>query len=143
MITIEKIRFLRNVPLFSGMPLQELGRVAEIAEEVVYPAGSAIIREGEPGDSMFVIVEGEVQIYLGEKEVRVQGEKDYFGDIAVLQDAIRTASVTARSACLLLRISQADFYEILSNHFEASLAVMRTLISRLLEAEKKLSPMSS
>jgi len=137
MITVEKILFLRNVPLFSGMPLRELGRVADIAEEVVYPAGSPIIREREPGDSMFLIVEGEVQVYLGEEEIRVQREHDYFGDIAILLDEPRTASVTARSDCLLLRIGQADFYDILSSHFEASLAVIRTLIRRLLEAERR------
>lgn len=139
MITVEKVLFLRNVPFFSGMPLRELGRVAGIAEEVVYSAGSSIIRQGERGDSLFLIEEGEVRVHQRvhgrEKEIRVQKERDYFGEMGILVDEPRTASVTALTDCLLLRISQADFHEILSGHFEASLAVIQTLIRRLMEAE--------
>ena len=135
MITVEKILFLRNVPLFSGMPPGELGRLAGIAEEVVYSAGSSIIGQGEHGDTMFLIVEGEVRIYRGEMELAVLKEKDYFGEMSILDGEPRSASVTALSDCLLLRISQADFHEILSGHFEAALAIIRTLTRRLREME--------
>lgn len=135
MITVEKILFLRNVPLFSGMPPGELSRLADITKEVIYPAGSSIIREGEYGDTMYLIVEGEVRVHRGAAKIAVLKEKDYFGEMSILAGEPRSASVTALSDCLLLRINQADFHEMLSGHFDVTLAIIRTLTRRLRQTE--------
>ena len=135
MITVQKILFLRNVPLFSGMPPSELSYLAGIAEEVVYSAGSPIIREGEHGDSMFLIAEGEVQIHRGEGQLAVLRQQDYFGEMSILDGEPRSASASALTDCLLLRINQADFHDILSHHFEVALTIIRTLTRRLRNTE--------
>ena len=131
MITVQKILFLRNIPLFSGMPPSELTHLAGITQEVVYTARDTIIHQGELGDSMFLIAEGEVRIHRGDVELAVLKAKDYFGEMSILDGEPRSASATALADCLLLRISQADFYSILSHHNEVALTIIRTLTRRL------------
>lgn len=131
MITVEKLLFLRNVPLFSSLAAKELGRIATVAEEVIYPAGSTIVREGDYGDCMFLITDGEVAVMRGDHQVALLGPKEYFGEMSILDGEPRAASVVARQDCLLLRIGQREFHEILSRHFDASLSIIRTLCQRL------------
>lgn len=131
MITVQKILFLRNIPLFSGMPPSELTHLADITQEVVYTAKDTIIRQGEHGDSMFLIAEGEVRIHLGDTDLAVLKAKDYFGEMSILDGEPRSASATAVTDCLLLRINQTDFYSILSHHTEVALTIIRTLTRRL------------
>lgn len=131
MIIVEKLLFLRHVSLFSALPARELGRIAAIAEEVIYPAGSSIVKEGEFGECMFLIVEGSVAISRGSKQLATLGPKDYFGEMSILDGEPRSASASAETDCLLLRIDQREFQGILARHFEASLGIIKTLCGRL------------
>ena len=131
MILVEKVLFLRHVSLFSRMAVADLGRVAEIAEEIVAPSESAIFKEGEFGDSLFLIVDGFVQISHADEQLALLGPKDYFGEMSILDGEPRSATATAAVDCLLLKIRQEDFHQILSSHFDASLAVIKTLSRNL------------
>ncbi len=131
MISVQKILFLREVPLFSGLPPAELSHLAGIAEEVVYSSGEAIIRQGEHGESILLIVEGEVRIHREKDELAVLKQRDYFGEMSILDGEPRSASATAHTDCLLLRINQADFYTILARRFEVALNIIQTLTRRL------------
>ena len=131
MITVEKILFLKNVPLFSKLPPEELGHLAGIAEEIVYPEGEVIIREGDHGEEMFLIVEGEVEITRGSESLAVLRSQDYFGEMSILDGEPRSATITAKADCLLLRIRQSDFYDILERHFNVALTIIHTLTRRL------------
>ena len=133
MITVEKALQLRTVPLFAQMDLRDLGGIAEQAREVVHAAGEPIVREGERGDCLFVIVEGEVRVHSGSHELRVLGESEYFGEISILDEEPRSASVTALTDCHLLRIDQEQFRELLETHLPAAMHVIRVLARRLRE----------
>lgn len=135
MITVEKVVFLRAVPLFSGLGTSEVGRIAGIAEEVVYPARSRIISQGEHGDSMFLIAEGAVSIHIGESQLAVLRKNDFFGEMSLLDYEPRSASVTALTDCLLLRIGQRDFQRVLFTRAEVAQAIIGTLTRRLRKAE--------
>ena len=135
MITVQKVLFLRNVPLFSGMPPSELSHLAGIAEEYVYSAGETIITEGDHGDSLYLIVEGNVRVHRGDTSLAELAPQDYFGEMSILDGEPRSASVTANTDCLLLCISQADFHDILSRHFEVALTIIKTLTQRLRTAD--------
>lgn len=135
MITVQKILFLRKVPLFAGMSTRELGRVAGIAEEVVVPKGEIVLKEGEFGDSMFVIVDGSVVIHRADVNLNSLKPGDYLGEMSILDGEPRSASATATSDTLLLRINQSEFHEILSSSFEAVRAIFRTLSLRLRKKE--------
>jgi HEAT repeat protein len=131
MIVIEKVLFLRHVPLLSNMATSELIQVASIAREVTYPAGSRIIQQGEHGDHMFLIVDGEVLIQRGEMPVRKLGPRDFFGEMSIIDGEPRSASATAVTDCLLLRIDKEDFQDLLSTHNSATVSVVRALNQRL------------
>lgn len=138
MITVEKVVFLRAVPLFSGLGARELGHIAGIAEEVVYCARSRIISHGEHGDSMFLIAEGEVSVHIGQSQLATLGRNDFFGEMSLLDYEPRSASVTAVTDCLLLRIGQCDFQRVLFARAEVARAIIRTLTRRLRKAEAEL-----
>ncbi len=131
MILVQKILFLKKVPLFSSMVPSELSQLASIAEEVVVPAGSEIIHQEDHGDSMFVIVEGEIRIHQDQSDLACLKSQDYFGEMSILDGEPRSASATAQTDSLLLRIKQEDFYFILSKHFEVALNIIQTLTRRL------------
>ena len=135
MITVEKNPFLRNVNLFSSMPPEELGALAGIAEEVVFSTGQRIIEESTMGDTMYLIVEGEVDVHRGDDSLALLKSQDYFGEMTILDGEPRSASVTARADCLLLRINQADFQTILRRHTNVALSIIRTLTRRLRETD--------
>lgn len=131
MVPIEKILFLRNVSVFEGLTSKDLSQVAGIAEEVEAPAGSGIIWEGEQGDAMYVIVKGDVRISRRGKDVAVLRAKEYFGEMSILDGERRSASANALTNCLLLRIKQAEFHQILVQHQETALAIIKVLCRRL------------
>ena len=137
MLTIQKILFLRRVDLFASMSTAELGRIALIAEELVFPAGTRIIREGELGDAMFIVVEGQVRIHRGEVALGAVKDGNYFGEMTLLDGTPRSASATADTDCLVLCIRQAYFEELLASNFEAVQAVLRTLCQRVRAAEDR------
>ena len=102
----------------------------------MYSDSDPIILEGEHGTSMFLIVEGDVRVHRGDQELATLGEKDYFGEMSILDGEPRSASVTAKSDCLLLRIDQENFQGILARHFEVALSIIQTLTRRLRDADQ-------
>ncbi len=136
MITVQKVIFLRKVPLFSGMPPSELSHLAGIAEEYVFSTEETIITEGDHGDSLYLIVEGTVRVHRGAVTLAELGPDDYFGEMSILDGEPRSASVTANTDCSLLCISQADFHDILSRHHEVALTIIKTLTQRLRVADE-------
>ena len=130
-ILVQKILFLKNVPLFSSMAPGELSQLAGIAEEVVYATNTPIITQGEHGDAMYLIAEGTIKIHVGDEELAQLTVRDYFGEMSILDGEPRSASATAASDCLLLRVKQEDFHYILSQRFDVALNIIQTLTRRL------------
>lgn len=131
MLTVEKVLFLRKIELFADLSPRELGHIARIAKEVTYPAGSTVFHAGDYGDTLFIIVGGEVAAFRDSEVIGVLREADYFGEMAVLTGETRSATIKASIDCLLLRIAQSEFHEILAEDFNAVLSVIRTLCKRL------------
>src|SRR5260370_37259095 len=131
MIVVEKVLFLRYVPLFSNMATNELTQVAAMAREVTFPAGYRIIQQGDHGDNMFLIVEGEVLIQRGDTPVKTLHPRDFFGEMSIIDGEARSASAIAQSDCLLLRIDKDDFEGLRSTYNSAAISVVRALNQRL------------
>jgi MFS family permease len=100
---------LRDVPAFADLPASVLERLAHTTERVQVPAGSVVLTEGASSDRFYVIVSGEVQVTQAGRTLRVEGPGDFFGEIGLLRNVLRTATVTATADCELLVIDQADF----------------------------------
>lgn len=126
--------FLRKVPLFADLPDADLKHLCQIVEEVRLRAGQELFAEGSPGDRAYVIVEGELEIIKGAGgrpillAVRKSGE--VIGEMALLEEAPRMASVRARSDALLLAISQDQLDYLLNTSASASRAMMNTVLAR-------------
>jgi CRP-like cAMP-binding protein len=135
--TVEKVLFLKSIDLFRALPSEELAQIAEIAEEQPMSAGDLVFAEGEPGDALYLIVEGKVKVQKGDKELARLQIRDVFGEMAVLDSEPRSASVTALEDSVVLKIGRDDFRDILSERPEIAMGVMKVLTRRLRETSKK------
>ena len=134
---IDTMLFLRRVPLFEGLGPEDLQRVASVAVEHVYPAGEALVREGEFGDDLVIIVEGSVRVVRAEPDgserlIRRYAPGDHIGELAVLRDAPRAATVIAEEGPVRgLVIGGEALRAILRERPEAAMALLATLAERI------------
>ena len=133
MITVQRILFLKNVPLFSTMPPDTLAWVAEAADEENYLAGQTIFEKGSLGDSMYVIADGTVIIHDEGKTLVELPREAFFGELSILDGETRSASAKAKSDCFLLVIRQASFHRILSKQFDVTESHLKLLVRRIRE----------
>jgi hypothetical protein len=138
---MDRILFLKRVPLFSNLPPAELKQVAAIATELFYLDSDIIAQQGDPGDEMYIIVSGEVLVMAdhGGHSASVlarRGPGEYVGEMAIISQEPRMASLVAQGDVRVLNIEQAQFEAILRERPDTSLAVMRVLCARLKEVQK-------
>jgi len=142
---MERILFLQRVPLFADLPPGELKQVAAIAYEHVFSEDDEIAHQGEQGDEMYIIVDGEVLV-LAEpenghsEELARRGPGEYVGEMSIISHEPRMASLRASGDVRMLCIGQKEFEGIIRERPETSLAVMRELIERLKEAQGSANP---
>ncbi len=132
--TVEKVLFLKSIDLFRALPGEDLAQIAEIAEEVPVATHGLVFAEGELGDALYIVVEGRVKVHRGDKQIAELGERECFGEMSVLDSEPRSASVSAVTESLLLKIGREEFKDILSERPEISLGIMKVLSRRLREA---------
>ena len=133
MILVQKILFLKNVPLFSTMPPDTIAWVAEAADETSTLSGQTIFEKGSEGDSMYVIADGSVRIHDGDKTLASLPQGAFFGELSILDGETRSATATAESDCLLLVIRQDSFRRILSKQFDVTENLLKILVRRIRE----------
>jgi CRP-like cAMP-binding protein len=129
--TVEKVLFLKSIDLFSQIPGEDLSQIAQITDEVHFEEGEAIFLEGDPGDTLFFVIEGKVRIHTATAEVAVLGERQVFGEMALLDSEPRSASASAVSDLTLLKIQRDDFNEILAEKSEIAQGIIKVLTRRL------------
>lgn len=129
--TVEKVLFLKSIDLFSQIPGEDLSQIAQITDEVQYEEGDEIFHEGDPGDSLYLVIEGRVRVHRGGSEVAVLGERQVFGEMALLDSEPRSASVLAITDLTLLKIARDDFTEILAEKAEIAQGIIKVLTRRL------------
>jgi HEAT repeat protein len=139
---MERILFLKRVPLFENLSPSDIKQVAALAQEETFSDGVTLVREGEIGDVMFIIVSGDVRVLItkGQKELELARRKagEYVGEMALISKEPRSATVTALGAVRALCIDQKSFESILRDRPDVSLAVIQVLCKRLKEADVKL-----
>jgi hypothetical protein len=137
---IERVLFLRNVPLFAGLSPPDVKRIAEVATERSFADGDVIAEAGEWGDEMHVVVSGEIRVAVdgssGTSEIARRRRGDYVGEMSIISGEPRMASLIAAGEVRTLSIDRKRFERILLERPQASLAVMRGLCQRLQEAHR-------
>jgi len=105
-----------GVPLFTLLPVASVETLATRARRAEFADGAAIVREGEEGDSFFVIEEGAVAVSVDGTRVRREAAGEFFGEIALLHRCPRTATVAADGPVVVLAVERADFLDSLAVH---------------------------
>lgn len=135
--TVEKVLFLKGVDLFKNIPGEELSHIAQITDELECAPNQTVFNEGEQGDAMYLIVDGKVKVHSGEHVFAELGHNQCFGEMSILDAEPRSASITALTDLILLKIQREDFTEILAEKPEISQGIMKVLTRRLREANRK------
>jgi hypothetical protein len=134
---IERVLFLRRVPLFADLTPTDLERVAEIAEERGYAHGETIAAEGEFGDELHIVVEGDVRVVQdrdgSDHEIARRTSGDAVGEMSLITHTPRMASLVTDGPVRTLRIGRREFESMLRESPDVALAVMRVLAQRLSE----------
>lgn len=134
---------LRKVPLFRGIDETKLRLLAFISDRMEYQVGERLCTQGEEGDCAFIILRGAADVLVetpeGERKVAEVTEHSIVGEIAILCDVPRTATLIAASEMDVLTVSKDDFLKLLTEFPEMSLEVMRTLALRLEKTTRDLA----
>jgi CRP/FNR family cyclic AMP-dependent transcriptional regulator len=128
-----KIQALKRAPLFEGLSRKELAQLARVSEDVEVESGNTLVREGETGHEFFVIIDGSVKITRRGRRVAKRGAGDFVGEIALLEDVPRTATVTAETSVRAFVLTGKDFRHLLDENPGVERKVLRALARRVVE----------
>ncbi len=117
-------RTVAGVPLFARLDATQIAEIARLLRTQVVPAHQVVVRRGGPADAMFFIMSGEVEVDVSPEPVRL-GKGQYFGEIALLRDTRRSATVVTLSECQLLILASSDFRSLMQRHPDLRAAVVR------------------
>jgi hypothetical protein len=126
-----ELGILRGSPLFAMLGAPVLEDLARALSRLHVSPGETVTREGEPGDDYFLIAGGELEVSIGGSPVRALGPGDGFGEIALLRDGLRTATVTATSGATLYSLERAPFLEAVTGSSHAHRAARELVSARL------------
>lgn len=128
-----KVQALKRAPLFEGLSKKELTQLARVTEDLEIPAGQVLCREGDTGREFFVIVDGEADISSGGRSVAARSGGDFVGEIALLENTERTATVTAKTPLRVFVLTRQDFRHLVRENPSVEQKVMRALARRVVE----------
>lgn len=126
-----KLELLKGVPLFAKCSKADLRRIAALADEVDFDEGRTLIREGARGQEFFVVVEGSLRVTRNGRKVRELGAGDFVGEIALVADVPRTATVTASTPVHLLVLTDRGFRDLLHQAPSIATSVLQSVGERL------------
>jgi CRP/FNR family transcriptional regulator, cyclic AMP receptor protein len=131
----KKIELLKSVPLFAGCSKKELEQISRIADELDFQAGKTLITEGSPGREFFVLVDGTAEIQRQGEKIDTAGPGDFFGEMALLSDNPRNATVVTTSPADVLIVTAQNFRSLVERNPLIALKVMRAVADRLPPSE--------
>ena len=127
----EKVNLIKRAPLFWSCSKRELEQIAQLADEIDLREGKEMTRQGERGREFFVLLEGDADVVKDGKSINRLGAGDFFGEIALVSDTPRTATVTATSPVRALVITDRSFRRLLNDQPEIQNKVLAALAARL------------
>lgn len=128
-----KVEALKRAPLFAGLSRKELVQLARVSEDLEVPPGKVLCKEGQTGREFFVIVDGEVEVTRNGKHVATRTGGEFFGEIALLEETPRTATVTAKTPLRFFVLTRKDFRHLVNENPNVERKVLRALARRVVE----------
>ncbi len=143
----ENKAFLRRVPLLSALNEQQIELLAAASARRNFPKGRTIVSEGEPSQSLYILLSGRAKVQRSDSEgkeviLAVLGSGDFFGEMSLIDDAPRSASVITLESCDFMSIAKESFKAMLLQSNEMCMQVMRGLVRRLREADQKIETLA-
>jgi CRP/FNR family cyclic AMP-dependent transcriptional regulator len=141
------VGILRNVPLFAMLDEAQLHALANLMSRKSAPKNRTIIKAGDPTDSLYIVIAGRTKVQMADDEgkeviLSVLGPGDFFGEMGLLDGAPRAASVVTLEQSEFVSVSKEDFNKLLKDNFEMAMVVMRGLVKRLREADRKIESLA-
>jgi CRP-like cAMP-binding protein len=133
------VETLRNVPLFAELDERELEQLARQMHERRFPEGADVTSEGAGGAGFFVVAEGNADVTVGSEHRASLGPGDFFGEVALIDTGIRTASISAATDLLCYGLTPWEFRPFVEEHPKVAWALLQTLARRLREAQSQSS----
>jgi HEAT repeat protein len=138
----DKILHLRGIQIFEGLSVSELAAIASVTEEVVQPEKVDVIKEGEQGETMYMVISGEVSVIKGqptgdEIELDLISGGDYFGEMALFENEVRSATIRTKEETRLLVLHKREFTEIVREYPQIALHICKELSNRLRRLHEK------
>lgn len=133
----EEVKLLRGIPLFQNIEASKLKLLAFTSERLSFGAGNVLFRQGDMGDAAYIVIEGEVDVVIENKDegtetiVATLGANSIIGEIAILCDVPRTATVRAKGEVTTLKISKDVFFRLVLDFPQMAVEIMRELGARL------------
>jgi CRP/FNR family transcriptional regulator, cyclic AMP receptor protein len=127
----QKVELIKHAPLFANCSKRELEEIAHLADEIDLSEGKEMTRQGSPGREFFVMLEGEAEVKKDDRVINQLSAGDFFGEIALVSDTPRTATVTATTPVRALVITDRDFRHLMKDQPEIQSKVLAALAARL------------
>jgi CRP/FNR family transcriptional regulator, cyclic AMP receptor protein len=124
---------LQRVPIFQGLEPRELERIAGSMKQRTFRAGDTVTAEGQGGVGFFVIESGEAKVTIGGKDRRTLGPGDYFGEVALLTDSPRTATIKAETDLRCYGMTSWDFKPLVESHSSIAWKLLQTMAKKYQE----------
>jgi CRP/FNR family transcriptional regulator, cyclic AMP receptor protein len=131
-----KVTALKRAPLFEGLSRKELTHLARVSEDMELEAGATLCKEGEIGHEFFVIVDGEVEVKRNGRKVALRGGGEFVGEIALLEQTPRTATVAAKTPLRVFVLTDKAFRDLLKDNPAVERKILRTLARRVVELSR-------
>ena len=141
------LQILKGVPLFSSFSDVQLGQLLSCVQHRSYPRNAFILRAGEETDALYIILSGRVKVLIPDEEgheviLSMIGPHEFFGEMGLLDELPRSASVETLEPCDMLRLSKAGFTNIIKDNFELAMLIIRNLVRRLRDADRKIESLA-
>ena len=138
---------LRNVPLFAVLDEVQLNALASVISRRSLLKNRVVLQAGDPTDSLYIVISGRTKVQMADDEgkeviLAVLGPGDFFGEMGLIDDEPRAASVLTTEPCEFVVITKDDFNALLKNNFEIAMVIMRGLVKRLREADRKIESLA-
>ncbi|HEX2332216.1 MAG TPA: Crp/Fnr family transcriptional regulator, partial [Burkholderiales bacterium] len=138
---------LKTVPLFASVPEDQLRMLTAMVTRKSAPRSTTIMAGGDPTDSLYIVLSGRLKVMMSDSEgkeviLAILGPGEFFGEMGLIDDEPRSATVVTIEPCELLSIAKRDFKKCMADNFEMTQAVMRGLVKRLREADRKIGSLA-
>src|SRR5437016_124939 len=138
---------LKAVPLFASVPEEQLRMLTVVVTRKSVSRSTTIMAGGDATDSLYIVLSGRLKVMMSDAEgkeviLSILGSGEFFGEMGLIDDSPRSASVVAIETCELLCVNKRDFNRCLAENFDMAMAVMRGLVKRLREADRKINSLA-